>query len=65
MEQDYCGGNIYLSSLPCDAQHIGRAIRTHWGIENQLHWVLDVTFARMLLAFVLSMEPRTWPYCDV
>lgn len=35
---------FYLSSLPCDAQRIGRAIRVHWGIENQLHWVLDVTF---------------------
>ena len=35
---------FYLSSLPCDAQRIGGAIRTHWGIENQLHWVLDVTF---------------------
>jgi len=22
-----------------------RAIRLHWGIENQLHWTLDVTFA--------------------
>lgn len=36
---------FYLTSLPCDAQRIGRAIRTHWTIENQLHWVLDVTFA--------------------
>lgn len=35
---------FYLSSLPCDAVQIGRAIRVHWGIENQLHWVLDVTF---------------------
>ena len=35
---------FYMSSLPCDAQRIGRAIRIHWGIENQLHWVLDVTF---------------------
>ena len=35
---------FYISSLPCDAQRIGRAIRVHWGIENQLHWVLDVTF---------------------
>lgn len=35
---------FYLSSLPCDAVRIGRAIRAHWGIENQLHWVLDVTF---------------------
>ncbi|MEL7409680.1 MAG: ISAs1 family transposase, partial [Cyanobacteria bacterium J06558_2] len=23
---------------------ISRAVRQHWGIENQLHWVLDVTF---------------------
>lgn len=35
---------FYLSSLPCDAVVIGRAIRAHWEIENQLHWVLDVTF---------------------
>lgn len=35
---------FYLSSLPCDAVQIGRAIRTHWSIENSLHWVLDVTF---------------------
>jgi predicted transposase YbfD/YdcC len=35
---------FYLSSLPCDAQLISRAIRQHWSIENQLHWVLDVTF---------------------
>ena len=35
---------FYLSSLACDAVGIGRAIRAHWGIENQLHWVLDVTF---------------------
>jgi predicted transposase YbfD/YdcC len=35
---------FYLTSLPWDAALIGRAIRTHWGIENQLHWVLDVTW---------------------
>ncbi len=35
---------VYLTSLPCDAAVIGRAIRTHWGIENQLHWILDVTW---------------------
>lgn len=35
---------VYLTSLPCNAVVIGRAIRTHWGIENQLHWVLDVTW---------------------
>jgi predicted transposase YbfD/YdcC len=21
-----------------------RAVRTHWGVENKLHWVLDMTF---------------------
>lgn len=35
---------FYLSSLPANAQHLGKAIRQHWSIENQLHWVLDVTF---------------------
>jgi predicted transposase YbfD/YdcC len=34
----------YLSSLPPDAAVLGRAIRDHWGIENRLHWVLDVAF---------------------
>ncbi len=34
----------YISSLPNDAQKLGHAIRSHWGIENQLHWVLDVAF---------------------
>jgi predicted transposase YbfD/YdcC len=35
----------YLSSRPGDnAKHLLSAIRTHWHIENRLHWVLDVTF---------------------
>ena len=33
-----------LASLPADAAHLARVIRSHWGIENRLHWVLDVTF---------------------
>ena len=39
-----CEVQFYLSSLPADAQKIGNAIRKHWGIENQAHWILDVTF---------------------
>jgi predicted transposase YbfD/YdcC len=35
----------YLSSLPADAQRLNALVRTHWRIENQLHWVLDVVFA--------------------
>lgn len=33
----------YISSLS-DAQLINRAVRKHWGVENKLHWVLDMTF---------------------
>jgi predicted transposase YbfD/YdcC len=35
---------FYLSSLQSDAQIIGRAIRKHWEIENNVHWSLDCTF---------------------
>ena len=34
----------YLSSLPTDAKALNAAVRSHWGIENRLHWVLDVAF---------------------
>jgi len=36
---------FYLTSLDNDAQLLGQAIRRHWGIENEAHWTLDVTFA--------------------
>lgn len=32
----------YISSLPIDAKLFGQSVRSHWGIENSLHWVLDV-----------------------
>lgn len=35
---------FYISSLPADAQRHNQVIRSHWSIENSLHWVLDVTF---------------------
>jgi len=34
----------YLSSLPAEVQTFARAVRGHWGVENSLHWVLDVVF---------------------
>lgn len=34
----------YLSSLAGNAPQIARAVRSHWGIENGLHWVLDMAF---------------------
>jgi predicted transposase YbfD/YdcC len=34
----------YLTSLPLDVKNFARAVRGHWGIENKLHWVMDVVF---------------------
>ena len=34
----------YISSLPNDARVLLASVRTHWGIENSVHWVLDVAF---------------------
>lgn len=34
----------YLSSLDSSAKEIGAAVRAHWGIENSVHWVLDIVF---------------------
>ena len=34
----------YLSSALLDAPTFARAVRAHWGVENRLHWVMDVVF---------------------
>lgn len=34
----------YISSLPGNAQEMLWAVREHWGIENRVHWVLDIAF---------------------
>lgn len=39
VEHAYC-----ISSRPVKAIEMSRLVRAHWGIENQLHWVLDVTW---------------------
>jgi predicted transposase YbfD/YdcC len=36
--------HYYLSSHPGAAEELGGFVRGHWGIENGLHWVLDVAF---------------------
>jgi predicted transposase YbfD/YdcC len=33
----------YISSAALTEELFAKAVRGHWGIENQLHWVLDVT----------------------
>ncbi len=34
----------YLLSLDGNVERFAQAVRSHWGIENQVHWVLDVGF---------------------
>lgn len=36
--------HYYISSLTTPVTHIARCIRSHWGIENRVHWLLDVVF---------------------
>jgi predicted transposase YbfD/YdcC len=35
----------FLASRPLSAKKLLEVVRSHWGIENNLHWVLDVLFA--------------------
>lgn len=35
---------LYITSSNANAETIGKNIRLHWGIENKLHWQLDVSF---------------------
>ena len=39
-------GNFYRKNvaLPMTAEAFAKAVRSHWGIENRLHWMLDVNF---------------------
>ena len=34
----------YITSLKGDVYVFAKAVRSHWGIENSVHWVLDVVF---------------------
>jgi len=33
-----------LSSLPLGVETFAKAVRSHWGVENQCHWMLDVIY---------------------
>jgi len=35
----------YISSKAASAKYFHQAVRSHWGIENKLHWCMDVIFA--------------------
>lgn len=35
---------LYLTSLNTQATVLGPIVRSHWAVENSLHWVMDITF---------------------
>jgi predicted transposase YbfD/YdcC len=43
-DQTSSEARYFISSLDGDARRILKAVRSHWGIENSLHWVLDIAF---------------------
>ena len=49
---------FFLSSLPLDPRLLARAVRAHWGIENRLHWVLDVVFHDDLMRLRTDNGPQ-------
>ena len=51
---------FYISTLPmAKAEIIGASVRAHWGIENQLHWVLDVVFREDGIRTRMGNGPET------
>lgn len=39
-----CETRFYISSICAEAKFMAGAIRQHWGVENGLHWVMDMLF---------------------
>lgn len=50
----------YISSVTGDAQRVLTAVRSHWGIENELHWSLDVTFHEDLCRIRKGAGPQNF-----
>ncbi len=54
----------YLSSVEKDeASYYAMRIRAHWGIENKLHWHLDVTFREDIAAHAPRMALSIFQRC--
>jgi predicted transposase YbfD/YdcC len=43
-EKTECETRLYITSLALPAERIGPMVRSHWAVENSLHWVMDMIF---------------------
>jgi predicted transposase YbfD/YdcC len=53
---------LYVSSLPPDPEVFATSSRAHWGIENSLHYVLDVVFREDMARIKSGEAPENWAY---
>jgi len=47
----------YLCSIRMTAEMFGQTVRGHWGIENRLHWILDMVFREDLARLRVGNAP--------
>ncbi|MDR3174444.1 MAG: ISAs1 family transposase, partial [Treponema sp.] len=53
---------LYVSSLPADPELFAVTGRSHWGIENSLHYVLDVAYREDGARIKTGEAPENWAY---
>ncbi len=60
--QPYQQTSYYISSLSAATPQLAQVIRSHWGIENRLHWVKDVVFGEDAAPFRHYNAATNWSF---